>query len=203
MSEENSGPTDKSRKTAFSQPTFTEEELKTAADEFRRRRKYDEGYSGPDFDAWAAAFTIDFSDNKMRALFLEYDLHVHNPYHWRALLEAFARDYVKYRGRPKERSLEKLFRFAIDVIQIHRDHVRDDRSYLSIAAALQKVEPYRSRYREVNLDTLRKDVKDVIDLVGPMGDGAMTRLAKLDPDRFMDASLERGGVTEEDLRRWD
>jgi hypothetical protein len=203
MSEENSGPTDKSRKTAFSQPTFTEEELKTAADEFRRRRKYDDGYSGPDFDAWAAAFTIDSTDYKMRALFLEYDLHVHNPYHWRALLEAFARDYLKYRGRPKERSLEKLFRFAMDVIEIHRDHVKDDCNYSNVAAALQKVEPYRSRYRQSNPDILRKDVKEVIDLVGPMDDGAMIQLAKLDPDRFEDAFLERCGVTEEDLRRWD
>jgi hypothetical protein len=203
MGKDTQSRTNKAKKTAFSQPMFTEERLKKSADIFHGRRKYDEGYGGPDFDEWTAAFTIDPADYKTRALFLEFDLNAHSPYHWRALLEAFIRDYVKYRGRPKERSLEKLFRFALDVIQIHVDHLKDDRSYLGVAAQLQKIEPYRTRYREINLDILRKDVKEVTDLVGPMDDDALMRLAKLGPDRFMDAFLERAGVTEEDLRRWD
>jgi hypothetical protein len=203
MNEENSAQTNKSRKKTFSQPTFTEDELKKAADEFRRRRKYDEGYRRPDFDEWTAAFTVRPTDYDTRALFLEYDLNVNSPYHWRALLEAFIRDYVKYRGRPDQKTPEKIFRFAIDVNDVIRDHSVDERNFSSVATALQKNEPYKTKYAKINPDTLRKSVKEVTNLIGPMGDGALVRLANIDPDRVLDALVDRAGMTEEDLRRWD
>jgi hypothetical protein len=215
VSEESLSPTDKTKKKIFSQPTFTEEKLKKSADEIRRRWKYDEVSQGPEFDEWAAAFTIGPTDLKTRDLFREFNLNDRSPYHWRALLEAFIREHVTYRGRPDEKTPEKFFRFALDVVQIIRDHSKDGRNYSSLANALQKFEPYRSRYKETNPDTLRKSVKEVTDLIGPMDgdpevrlakldpDDALVRLAKLDPDRFLDAFVERAGTTEEDLRRWD
>ncbi len=213
MSEENSSRPNKARKKSFSQPTFTEEKLKTSADELRRRWKYDEASRRPDFNEWAAAFTIGPTDLKTQSLFRELNLNDRNPYHWRALLEAFVRDYVKYRGRPDEQTLEKFFGFALDVVQIIRDHSKDVRSYSSVATALQKT--YKARYKKINPDILRKSVKEVIDLIGPMDNDhkvrlakldpndALERLAKLDPDRFLDAFVERAGTTEEDFRRWD
>jgi hypothetical protein len=195
------GATNKSKK--LSQPNFTEEDIKKLAASLLGRWKYEDGYSTGELDEWTAAFAIGPTDLKTQALFREFNLNDRSPYHWRALLEAFIRDYVTYRGRPKEESLEKFFRFAIDVIQIHLDHVKDDGNDTSVAAALLKIEPYRGRYWETNFDILRKDVKKVRDFVGPMDDDAMDRLSKLDPVRFLDAFVERAGTTEEDLRRWD
>jgi hypothetical protein len=215
VSEESSSPADKAKKKTFSQPTFTEEELKKSAGELLGRWKYDEESRRSDFDEWAAAFTIGPTDLKTRALFREFNLNDRSPYHWRALLEAFVRDYVMYRGRPDKKTPEKFFRFALDVVQIIRDHSKDDRDFSGVANALQKFEPYRSRYKEINPDTLRKSVKEVTDLIGPTDvdpelrlakldpDDALVRLAKLDPDRFLDAFVERAGTTEEDLRCWD
>src|SRR5206468_8903191 len=141
-------------------------------------------------------------DHKMGALFLEYDLNVHDPYHWRALLEAFARDHVKYLGRPDLKTSEKFFEFALDVTLVIRDHSVDETNGSAVATALQKNEPYKTRYAKTNPDTFRKDVKAVTKLIGPMNDKPLLRLAKLDPDRFTDAVCKYHGVTEEDLRRW-
>jgi hypothetical protein len=198
-----SSPTDKAKKKVFSQPTFTEEQLKKSAAELLGRWKYDEESRYPDFDDWAAAFTIGPTDLKTQALFREFNLNDRSPYDWRALLEAFVRDYVKYRGRPDESSLEQFFRFAVDVDQIHKDRLKGNQGYSSVAAALQKIEPYRGRYRATNPDILRKRVKDVVDMIGPMDEDALVRLAELDPVRFLDAFVDRAGTTEEDLRRWD
>jgi hypothetical protein len=215
MSEESSSPVKKAKKKSFSQPTFTEEKLKKSAEMLRRRWKYEEASRHPDFDEWAAAFTIGPTDLTTQTLFRELNLNERSPFHWRALLEAFVRDYVKYRGRPDERTSEKFFRFALDVVQIIRDHSNDVRSYSSVATALHKTEPYKTRYKKISTDILRKSVKEVVDLIGPMDsnhkvqlamldpDDALEQLAKLDPDRFLDALVERAGTTEDDLRRWD
>jgi hypothetical protein len=211
MNEESSAPTKKTKKKSFSQPTFTEEKLEKLADKLRRRWKYDEASRRPEFDEWSAAFTIDPTDLKTQTLFRELNLNDRNPYHWRALLEAFVRDYVKYRGRPDGQTLEKFFRFSLDVVQIIRDQSKDVRSYSSVATDLQRT--YKARYAKISSDILRKSVKEVIDLIGPMDDDhkvrlakldpddALEQLAKLDPDRFLDAFVERAGTTEEDLRR--
>ena len=177
MSEETSSKTDEAKKRSFSQPTFTEEKLKKSADDIRRRWKYDEASQGPEFDEWAAAFTIGPVDLKTQSLFRELNLNDRNPYHWRALLEAFVRDYVKYRGRPDEQTLEKFFRFALDVVQIIRGHSKDVLSYSSVATALQKT--YKARYQKISPDILRKSVKDVIDLIGPMDEDHKVRLCEV------------------------
>ena len=203
MTELKASGKDESGKKSFSQPAFKKDKLEKSADELRSRWKYEEASRRPDFDEWTAAFTIGPTDLKTQALFREYNLNAHNPYHWRALLEAFVRDYLKYPGRPDEKTSEKFFRFALDVVQIYRDQSKDSHTYSSVATALQKIEPYRARYWDINPDILRKSVKDVADLIGPMDDDAVIRLAELDPVRFLDAFVERAGTTEEDLRRCD
>jgi hypothetical protein len=196
MSEENAEPANKSRKKILSQPTFTEERLKKAAAELQRRRKYDEGYSSPEFDEWTAAFTIDHSDHNTHLLFETYHLDAKDPYHWRALLEAFVRDYVTYRGRPDQKTRESFFRFAVDVAGVIQAHSVDEKNSSDVATALLKFEPYRSRYASTNFDALRKDVKNVTKLIGPMKEGALVRLAQIDPDLFFDILGD-----EDELRR--
>jgi hypothetical protein len=198
MSEENAVPASKSRKKILAQPTFTEISLKKAAAELQRRRKYDEGYSSPEFDAWTAAFTIDRSDHKTRLLFKTYRLDARDPYHWRALLEAFVRAYAKFRGRPDEKTPESFFKLAIDVAGVIQEHSVDENNSSDVATALQKFEPYKGRYAKAKSDVLRKEVKSVTKLIGPMEEGALLRLAKIDPDRFFDALGD-----EDELRRWD
>ncbi len=171
MSEDGSGPNREAPKKRFSQPKFEAEGLAKAAHKLQTRRKYDEGYSGPYFDNWAAAFTIDRKDQKTRELFLDLDLDERNPYHWRALLEAFVQEYAVYRGRPKKKTLDHLFRVALDAIEVARGQELDRNNASALAEAL--VRTYRDKYESANFDDLRKDVARVVDLVGSLDEGAL------------------------------
>ena len=191
-------------KVKFAQP-FKQGEIQEIAYKLRKRWKYEEGYTIGAFDGWESAFTIDRKDEKTLDIFRHYDLNVSDPYHWRALLEALIRDYVKYKGRPspRERRLHKLFDLAMDVIEVREKHLQGDWGDSKVAALLQKFQPYRDKYWRIDLDDLRKRVAKVDDMIGPMDDDALTRLAKLNPDRFMEVLLAREGHGEEYLSQWD
>lgn len=186
----------------FTQPAFSEETLKALASELQLRWKYDHRYGTAHFDEWEAAFTIGVSDRRTQELFSAYDLNPASPYHWRALLEAFIGEFMKFKGRPNEQSPEKFFAFALDVIEMLEEHgavKRDSQS--AIVDALQRFEPYAKRHRDRNERTLRKLVAGVLEILGPIDESSLKRLAELDAAIFSKVYFERKGLTDKLLSR--
>jgi hypothetical protein len=179
-----------------------------SAESLRKRWKYDDRFFRGEITPWVAAFTIGEDHKAARELFRQLDLNETNPFHWRALFEMLLSEVVKKRGRPPEWIGKKLVLLALDAEEICRHKLQKGKGASGITTTLQQKEPFKSRYQNEDFGVLVKQVARVIELIEPMDDGALLRLAKLYPDVFDQVFHARDGLyhpplTEEYLARWD
>jgi hypothetical protein len=122
-------------------------------------------------------------DRLARRLKPEYD----DPIFWRALLEVFCRAFTASKGRPPW-PVNKLIVLAFDMDAIRRDEpkkvwtIDDFHEVLGTKKYLKFYPKNASATDQIGVG--RDRIKQILQLIGPMDDGALGRLKKLFPKEF-------------------
>lgn len=188
-------PQKEKRKTLLS-PKFKRKEIFDILGTFAAKK-----FSGTE-DAeseWEQAFSLDVDDKNMRVLFEHFDLDPENPLHWRSLLEAFAKHYVVFTGRPEMYGYNELFELAVDIVMLPDDEssaeqsarkelfdISNDEEEPTISEYVSKLQKTYHRYKPANDEMLRKQVANLQDSLGDLRNGPVIfeSLYNLDPERL-------------------
>jgi hypothetical protein len=144
-----------------------------------QRDRWNSGYLRDGTEAWQVALHLFDEDDETRWLFRELDLDEADPFHWRVLLELFAKTYVNDSGAPskisKEQGRLEFIKLAGAMTTIMRDNFGGKWRSTLVARVLKTDAPYKKIYGGEDQESLRKRVERTAKQIGPMDDEAMGR----------------------------
>jgi hypothetical protein len=167
---------------------------------YRRLQEWQYLAPGPDKPSeWEFALQLLPADEALKALFEHFQLNPNNPFHWRALLDAYARDFVKKHSWTRT----VLRRFAAD-LYVYFEQAGSWNARKAAAAMREK-----KRWSGIGNDQyMEKLVGDQNKIARFKEDGCFNRLlGHYDGDLFLeDVIRSRSGEEllpwEEDKWRW-
>lgn len=123
-------------------------------------------YQVPYDEHWEVALSLWGEDIQTAWLFRELDLDTGNPFHWRALLEAFTHTYVTETKDRSSLSANKRLQLARDMDEVRRRYFGGKWQPTRTAKILREEIPYRKRWSKTEFEALRKWIRKVARRLG-------------------------------------